>query len=243
MPAAETVSNYDDREFRHSLAVSNRLLLPNSSDHLMNRASSCSLLDVAETRRDSGQLSEAAEAWDEIAWYARWQQARCLRENDDETGFVRAALAAFAARPIRAEPLHDLSNFYIGRQRAPLAAFYAEAAMALPKPEKDLLCVDEFMYTAGLKHAFAVAANGRRSCAEGTCSKHLQLACSKPRCFRVHRDFGTVQFRILRGTCSVLAPSFQVHPVSIPGPRGFHAVNIAVCRWGDEILGIVRAAN
>src|SRR5271155_801386 len=76
---------------------------------------------LANSYRDAGRPAEAAEAyakraemggWDEEAWHARLERARCLRALGDEGGFLREALAAYNQRPRRAEPLHDLARFY-----------------------------------------------------------------------------------------------------------------------------------
>jgi hypothetical protein len=95
---------------------------------------------------------------DEDAWYARVQEARCLRALNDDSGFVRAALAAFNQRPLRAEPLYDLARFYRERGMTNLSVLYAEAGLALERPDSEAMFVEDFVYTVGLREEYSIAA-------------------------------------------------------------------------------------
>ena len=118
---------------------------------------------LAQSYRDAGRTAEAAEAyakraamggWDEEVWYAGLQRARCLRDLRDEAGFLREALAALNQRPRRAEPLYDLARFYRERGMNEASALFAEAGLALPWPEHDILFLEDFVYTAGLQEEY-----------------------------------------------------------------------------------------
>ena len=63
---------------------------------------------LAQSYRDAGQTAKAAEiyakraemgGWDEEAWYARLQEARCLRNLGDEGGFLRAGARGLQSAP------------------------------------------------------------------------------------------------------------------------------------------------
>jgi glycosyltransferase involved in cell wall biosynthesis len=121
---------------------------------------------LAQSYRDAGRIAEAAATyarraemggWDEEAWYARLQHARCLRSLGDEPGFLQAALTAFNQRPWRAEPLYDLAKYYRERGMHEASLVFSEAGIAIPQSD-DTLFIDGFIHSVGLKEEYAIAA-------------------------------------------------------------------------------------
>src|SRR5229473_3452639 len=107
---------------------------------------------------DSPSVSQCA-ADEEAAWYSLWQRSRAFRDAGQDEQFVSTALDAFHQRPHRAEPLHDLARYHLGKSRGDIAIIYADAGMELPLPEQDHLGVEEDVYLFRLKEAFAIAAS------------------------------------------------------------------------------------
>jgi hypothetical protein len=185
------------------------------------------VLDQARLHHQAGRFAEAAALFasraaragdDEEKWYARWQHAHCLRELE---GFVRTALQAFRERPHRAEPLHDLAHYYLAKQQAAPAAFYAEAALAIALPEHDVLSVDPGLYEFGLRHTFAAIASwsqdpeqrerGRKIC------DWLALSRDVPEHIRAPARYNSGWYAV---SAPALLPSLQFHQLSITGPEG-----------------------
>jgi glycosyltransferase involved in cell wall biosynthesis len=131
-----------------------------------NPSSSRELFYLAQSYRDVGRTLEAAVTyakraemggWEEEAWYARWQHARCLRALGDECGFLRTSLAAFNQRPWRAEPLYDLAKFHRERGMHDVSVLFSEPGLAV-RQRDDILFVDEHIHGVGLKEEYAISA-------------------------------------------------------------------------------------
>lgn len=122
---------------------------------------------LAQSYRDAGELEQARNAyrvrttmggWDEELWYARLEVAKLsarLRAPAEEV--VSAYLAAYEARPSRAESLSYLATYLRESKRVVAAYPFARVALEIPRPS-DRLFVDDSVYAWRAKDEFAVAA-------------------------------------------------------------------------------------
>lgn len=84
--------------------------------------------------------------WQEEVFYSLFQVAGLMEARGDRWQDVaQAHLAAYAARPTRAEPLWALAVIYNDHDMPSVAELYARAACALPRPN-DVLLVMESVY-------------------------------------------------------------------------------------------------
>lgn len=207
---------------------------------------------LAQSHRDAGQKAKAAEiyakraamgGWDEEAWYARLEQARCLRDVHDDAGFIREALAAFNQRPQRAEPLYDLARYYRERGMTAASVVFSEFALTLPQPN-DMLFLEDFVYTAGLCEEYSIAANyardpARKDRGHDACN-WLALSRKVP---EGTRNLARRNLLYYIQPASVMMPSFAAREVSFTPPEGYHPLNPSVARWGEQIMLVQRTAN
>jgi predicted O-methyltransferase YrrM len=183
-------------------------------------------------------------ASDEQIWLSRWQQSRSFRDSDNEDEFVKAGLEAFRIRPHRAEPLHDLARYYLGKSRGDIAIVYADAGMSLPVPAEDRLGVEPEIYRSGLKEAFTIAASYSRDPAEKERGRAicnwLSLTREAP---NAPRGLARHNYNWYAEAASSLMQSIQFHPVSVAAPAGFKPGNISIARTGDGFVALIRAVN
>jgi glycosyltransferase involved in cell wall biosynthesis len=124
-----------------------------------------SVFYLAQSYRDAGAWTEASElyerratmgGWDEEAWRAKLEQARCLRRMGYAAAFVECALQAFDMRRHRSEPLYDLSQHYraIGMNR--MAGMFAEQGMRISYPHGDRLFIEDYVYSFGFAEEYSI---------------------------------------------------------------------------------------
>ena len=208
---------------------------------------------LAQSYKDAGRTAEGAQTyakraamggWEEEAWYARMMEARCLRDMDDEGGFVRQALAAYNRRPQRAEPLYDLAQYYREHGMNEASVLFSEPGLAVPRPEEDVLFLEDFVYTAGFKEEYSIAANYSRDVAR---KERGHAACNW---LALNREVPPAQREQARSNlffyiepANAIMPSFTARPVDFTTPKGYRPTNPSIARWGEEIALVQRAVN
>lgn len=209
--------------------------------------------DLAQWYRDNERPFEAAVIFarcakvgdrSEEAWHARWQTARCLLQACGEEWFVRSALEAFRARPHRAEPLHDLARYYLGKSRGDLAIGYAEAGLALSAPQHDTLDVERQVYDFGLKEAFTIAASYSKDAVEKERGRRICNWLSLSRDVPDHvRGLARHNSRWYTEPAKSLMPSIEFHSLLVSAPENYKPGNISLARHGQGFVALIRCVN
>ncbi len=180
----------------------------------------------------------------EAAWYSLLQRARALRDSGQDELFVSTALDALHQRPHRAEPLHDLARYYLGKSRGDIAIIYADAGMALPLPEQDRLGVEEDVYRFRLKEAFAIAASYSQDLDE---KERVRVICNwlsmNKALPHYTRALARQNSRWYAEPANLLFPSIRFNALSVASAEGFKPGNISLVRVDDEFVALVRAVN
>lgn len=208
---------------------------------------------LAQSYRDAGRTREAAVAyakraamggWDEEAWNARLQEARCLRKLGDEAGFISQALVAFNQRPQRAEPLYDLAQFYREKGMNHASVLFSEAGLAIKRPEQDILFIEDYVYTTGMIEEFAIAANYSR---DPVRKDRGFAACNWLALNRTigdgPKELAWSNLFFYAQPAKTMMPSFGARPVGFTAPDGYRPSNPSVARLGDQIVFLQRTVN
>lgn len=205
---------------------------------------------LAQSYRDSGRTADAVEAyarraamggWEEEAWSAKLNQARCRKALHDHSGFVSAALHAYGMRPNRAEPLYDLAYHYRNTGRSAPAAMFAETGMNIPWPE-DILFVEDFPYQFGCREEMSISGHycaplrgkGRDACDGLALDRHAPE--------RVRDQARWNLFYYIRPLKDI-APSFQPLLSEFKPAEGWNALNPSVVNLTGTLFVLQRTVN
>ena len=177
--------------------------------------------------------------WDEEAWYARLQHARCLHSLGDDGGFLRQALAAFHQRPHRAEPLYDLARYYRQQGMYEVSLLFSEPGLSAPLPEQDRFFLENGVYSVGIREEFAIAAFYSRNPA---LKEHGRAVCNA---IALDRDIPEATRSLARHNllfyiepAATIFPSFDTRHVAFIPPDHYRPMNPSVARWNELIMMI-----
>lgn len=145
---------------------------------------------LAQSYRDARQPEKALElykkrvtmrGWPEELWYAHLQIGILSEKLGEDWQLAEAAyLAAYEARPTRAESLVNLAILHRRKSKKHhLAKLYAAAAKDMPLPEGDLLHIDEYSYTWRARDEYALAM-WKMGDKRGSLKVNLELLAENP---------------------------------------------------------------
>ncbi|PYE13162.1 tetratricopeptide repeat-containing glycosyltransferase [Paraburkholderia silvatlantica] len=139
---------------------------------------------LAQSYRDAGLLERSIcvyreryemGGWEEERWFSLYQIATLLELHGAAASEVRDTyLAAYQARPHRAEPLYRLAMYYRLRDEYALAHLFAQQAASIAHPT-DLLFVDESVYAWRALDELVVSAYYVGAIAQGRAALHRLL--------------------------------------------------------------------
>lgn len=209
---------------------------------------------LAQSYRDAGRDREAAEhyarraalgGWEEEAWSAKLEEARCYRRLEETERFIAAAMAAMEMRPGRAEAYYELARHYRIKGAHVLSTCFSTAGLALPYPSNDMLFVEDFVYNTGLLEELSISgyyhdAEMIRLLGHSACDK---LSISRAATEEVRdRASNNLGFYINRQK-PLIDLADDVIELKPPLPDGFNPMNPTITNHNGEIVGIIRAVN
>lgn len=88
--------------------------------------------------------------WNEEVYYSQFRVALiCGILNDPPQETIHEFMSAFSIRPVRAEPLVEVSKIYRSLEKPAAAYVFAKQAVELPYPKEDILFISEDVYSYG----------------------------------------------------------------------------------------------
>ncbi len=191
------------------------------------------------------KLAEAAEpaqeSSDPYSALLRAAQAKEASAEPDEV--VAAYMEAVAARPDRAEALHDAARFCRGKGLNDRAYEPAARGLTIPKPAPEP-GLQDWIYDWGLQQEISIAANYSPN---PTIKELGFAACDWLALNRAvppsARGLAISNLHFYIGAAAALMPSFSARTVDFTPPQGFRPNNPSVARRGDEIIVLQRTVN
>lgn len=205
---------------------------------------------LGNTYRDWGRPIEAIAhytariemgGWDEETHSAMMNRAMCKRDRGDIDGFVAGMVEAYNFRPCRSEPLYDLARYFREKGDNAAAAMFAAAGIPIERPN-DLLFVNDFVYSHGLRYELSVAGFYNPALRARSFALTDDLALD-PTCPHSERWSARTNLFWHTEPLSRYCASFEATKLDFIPPHGYHAMNPSVEVDHGTITCNIRCVN
>jgi glycosyltransferase involved in cell wall biosynthesis len=208
---------------------------------------------LAQSYKDSGRFAEAADwyarrikagGWSEEVWFSRFMLALCHLALGQEAEFIRECLAAYEARPSRAEPLYALAKHYRETKANEACLMLCEAGERIPYPSQDTLFIDDYVYRTGFAEEMSISgfycsSPARRQRGYEQC---LRLATSRETGEAARKLARTNSVHYVRCAAELFG-ACEFHELAIPLDPPYVPSNPSIWFQDGTIYGVVRAVN
>ena len=215
---------------------------------------------LAESYRNSRQYPSAIDwyqkrigrgGWEEETWYAHYMIGACYEALGQLSEAMVAYLDAYAVRPSRAEPLHDLARMWRISGKPRLGYFFAKRAREIPYPQGDVLFINHKVYSFLVSWELSICAfymNSPKELEEGRAvSQRLLLQRGVNDAVRtaIHDNYFFYAEQLGALCEGVKLRSLPFTPPDLHrGPGSFYrAMNPSIIRFKDGYLVNVRTVN
>lgn len=205
---------------------------------------------LANSYKDAGQVDLAAAmyqrridkgGWNEETHAAMMGLAFAEKDGCNFGGFVDAMIQAHNFRPERAEPLYELAKAYRDRNQQRAGLVFAKAGLNIKRPN-DLLFVNDYVYSHGLRYEFSIlgyyADEDRDRAFEVTDDLALDPECP----WSERAGAKTNLFWYLK-PLSTYCPSFRPTKLDFIPPSGYTAMNPSIEVCNEKITCNIRCVN
>lgn len=205
---------------------------------------------LGNTYRDGGEPAKAADAyqrrielggWDEETHSTMMNLACCFKDQGDDAGYVSTLIDAFSFRPRRAEPLYDLANYYREKGQNGAGLIFAKMGMNIKQPN-DLLFVNEYVYSHGLRFEYSILGYYDEAERKRTFAVTDDLALD-PTCPANIRANARSNLFWHTAPLSQYCPSFTPVKLNFTPPEGYVAMNPSVEECNGKLKCNVRCVN
>jgi len=208
------------------------------------------LFYLAQSYFDAGEWEKAATwykkrvelgGWDEEVWNAQLHYAHALDNQGKKAEFLWEMIQAYGMRPSRAEVLYDLAKYFRERGQCHVSLLFSEPAISTP-PSSDVLFVNEFACTTGVREEFGICAYYDPVRRERGAVVNDQLSLDRKGTWQSREQARTNLYWYLRPLGEMVA-SFRPSRLPFPDYDSYVPMNPSVINHDGKPLVLVRTVN